>query len=325
MSYPGSLPAPGITSGSGKCSPVGRESLHGSISVDFRKAFLPRKIFPQGEFPNVRGERRVSGHRELAAQAEMANVPIRSGERNGGETVLNYDRLADDYARYRKTHPRVLSEILMSIPGTAARVLEVGCGTANYLATLAELTGAHCAGIDPSAEMLAKAREKRVPLELTLGRAEQLPFDGDSFSLVFSVDVIHHVQDRAGFYGEAFRVLAPGGRVCTATDSEWVIRRRVPLTSHFPETVEQELKRYPSADSLKTMMHEAGFTSIVEDTVEFHYQLRDAAPYRNKAFSSLHLISEDAFRAGIERLERDLAKGPLDCLTLYTVIWGTKA
>ncbi|MGE5561160.1 MAG: class I SAM-dependent methyltransferase [Chloroflexota bacterium] len=239
--------------------------------------------------------------------------------------MLDYNRLATDYARYRKTHPHVLASLLRSIKGTQTRVLEVGCGTANYLAALAEIAGCGCAGIDPSEEMLARARDKAVPMALTLGRAEQLPFAGGSFDVVFSVDVIHHVQDRAQYYREAFRVLSPGGVVCTVTDSEWVIRRRRPLTSHFPETVAAELGRYPSADSLKTMMDQAGFSAIAEETVEFAYQLTDIAPYRNKAFSSLHLISEEAFRAGIDRLERDLKSGPIDCRSLYTVIWGTRA
>ncbi len=78
------------------------------------------------------------------------------------------------------------------------------------------------------------------------------------FDLVFSVDVIHHVSDKAAFYREAARVLQPGGHACTVTDSEEIIRRREVLSGYFPETVEVELARYPRLADLEGWMAEAG-------------------------------------------------------------------
>ena len=43
----------------------------------------------------------------------------------------------------------------------------------------------------------------------------------------------------------------------------------------------------------------------------------------NHAFSSLLLIDEDAFARGMARLEADLARGPIPCVSPYTLIWGT--
>ena len=51
----------------------------------------------------------------------------------------------------------------------------------------------------------------------------------------------------------------------------------------------------------------------------------DIQAYRDRAFSSLHLIEEEAFRRGISRLEADLARGPIPCVSLYTMIWGSVA
>lgn len=239
--------------------------------------------------------------------------------------MVNYNRLAADYARHRRVHPVVLQHLLETGQvGPASRVLEVGCGTGNYLTALQAETGCHCWGIDPAKEMLKRAQQQRALLDLQLGRAEALPFADGSFHLVFSVDVIHHVQDRAAYMREAFRVLKPGGRFVTVTDSEAIIRNRVPLSAYFPETVAAELKRYPSMESLRAGMAAAGFRDLAEQLAEFPYELTDVQPFKDKAFSSLHLIAADSFRRGIERMEADLALGPIPCISRYALLWGIR-
>ena len=53
--------------------------------------------------------------------------------------------------------------------------------------------------------------------------------------------------------------------------------------------------------------------------------LNDIQAYQDKAFSCLHLIPGEAFGHGIERLQTDLALGPISALSLYTLIWGAVA
>ena len=239
--------------------------------------------------------------------------------------MLNYDRLASEYALHRRIHPGVLHALLERggvVP--AYRVLEVGCGTGNYIATLREMTGSLAWGLDPSGQMLARARERAHGVALTVGRAEALGFIKGAFDLLFSVDVIHHVTDRARYFREAFRVLAAGGRICTVTDSEEIIRNREPLSNYFPETVPVELKRYPRIATLREMMGAAGFTHLSEQVVEFTADLTDVRMYRARAFSSLHLISEEAFGRGLARLESDLAEGSVRRVARYLLLWGVK-
>jgi ubiquinone/menaquinone biosynthesis C-methylase UbiE len=172
--------------------------------------------------------------------------------------------------------------------------------------------------------MLAEASARPGSVTFKVGRAERLPFPAGFFDLVFSVDVIHHLDDTAAYFGEVRRVLKPGGHVCTVTDSEWIIRHREPLAAYFPETVGADLARYPQVKELRHRMGEAGFGEISERTVEFPYLLTDAQAYRDKAFSSLHLISEEAWKRGLARLERDLQSGPIRCVSRYVLLWGTR-
>lgn len=239
---------------------------------------------------------------------------------------LDYDLLAADYARHRAIHPGVLDRLVQrGRVTTASRVLDVGCGTGNYAVALVDLTGCEAWGLEPS-EGMRRAAQIRLPEGRVLaGRAERLALPGGPFDLVFSVDVIHHVEDRAAYHREAFRALVPGGRFCTVTDSEEIIRHRSPLATHFPETVEAELKRYPAIDELSRMMREAGFAGIEEETVSLEFPLTDIRKYRDKAYSSLHLITEAAFGQGMARLELDLCeRGFVAANARYTLLWGTR-
>lgn len=239
--------------------------------------------------------------------------------------MIDYDRIALEYSRHRQVHPEVLrSLIAIGRIETASKVLEVGCGTGNYVIALEVSVGCSCWGIDASPRMLAKARERSRGVTFRLGRAEQLDFPSASFDLVFSVDVVHHLGDRRQHLREAYRVLRPGGKACIVTDSEWIIRHREPLAVYFPETVEIELARYPRIGGLRGVMEEARFAEITNNRVEFPYELTDIQPYRDKAFSSLHLIAEEAFERGMQRLERDLRSGPIPCVSRYVLLWGTK-
>jgi SAM-dependent methyltransferase len=237
--------------------------------------------------------------------------------------MIDYDGIASDYAQHRRVHPEVLRRLVGAVR-PASDVLEVGCGTGNYIIALRELAGCSCWGVDPSEAMLAEARARSGRVSFLRGRAEALPLPPAAFDLAFSVDVIHHVGDRPGAYREAWRVLRPGGRVCTVTDSEWIIRHRQPLAAYFPETVAADLARYPPLDELRAAMQQAGFAEVAEELVEFPYALTDLGPYRARAFSCLRLIPEDAFRRGLARMEHDLLAGPIPCVSRYVLLWGTR-
>jgi hypothetical protein len=72
-------------------------------------------------------------------------------------------------------------------------------------------------------------------------------------------------------------------------------------------------------------MTAARFGQIEESVVEFAYSLTDIQAYRERAFSSLHLISDEAFERGITRMEAALQTGPIKGLSLYTMLWGIRS
>lgn len=238
---------------------------------------------------------------------------------------ISYEQTASTYAAHRKIHGGVF-RMFCEREGfdPSARVLEVGCGTGNYVRSLAGSQGWDAYGLDPSPAMLSSQRSEAELVPLILGRAEQIALAADTLDLVLSVDVIHHVADKAAFYAGVARVLRPGGQVCTVTDSADIIRCREVLSGYFPETVDRELARYPCLDQIEAWKVAAGLTDMEVVTVGEAYEVTSAQPFRDKVYSSLHLISDASWRAGLKRLERDLRSGPVRGVSRYACVWGRK-
>jgi SAM-dependent methyltransferase len=244
---------------------------------------------------------------------------------------VDYELAAGEYAAHRRIHFGVLDQLSGQVASSARlrsrahhTALEVGCGTGNYIRALVERAACAAYGLDASAGMLAPARARPERVVWLQGLGEQLPFDESRFDLVFSVDLIHHVTDKAAYYHQVARILRLGGWVCTVTDSADIIRRREILSGYFPETVESELARYPRLAQLKGWMIQAGLVDLDVVTVQEPYEITDAQPFLDKAYSSLHLITGEAWRAGVQRLERDLRQAPIRDLSRYACVWGRK-
>ncbi len=107
-------------------------------------------------------------------------------------------------------------------PGDA--VLDVGCGTGTLAMEVARLVGraGRVAGVDPGTEQIARARAKaaqrHVPIEFQIGVIEQLPFPDQTFDVVLSTLMMHHLPASLKRQGlaEIARVLKPGGRLVIA-------------------------------------------------------------------------------------------------------------
>lgn len=238
---------------------------------------------------------------------------------------INYDHLALAYSQHRGCHEGVLRELIEAVAATrSTRVAEVGAGTGNYAGTLRKLTDCSCWAVDPSHAMLDVTRSRYPELNVALGAAENLPLPTASIDFVFCVDVIHHVKNRQAFFDEAYRVLCAAGTLCVVTDSEDIIRNRFPLSTYFPETVDVELRRYPTVTELRRLASCAGFCTWRETRVVAETTLTSAEAYKAKACSALHLISPSAFEEGLRRLRADLARQPLKTISRYALLWATK-
>jgi SAM-dependent methyltransferase len=100
--------------------------------------------------------------------------------------------------------------------GPDDHVLEIGCG-GGLLLSEALATGARATGIDHSEEMVALAAERAPAAEVILGRAESLPFGGETFTAVALSVVFFFFDDPIGVLHECHRVLCTDGRLAVYT------------------------------------------------------------------------------------------------------------
>ena len=104
------------------------------------------------------------------------------------------------------------------------QVLDVGCGTGTLAIEVQRLVGraGRVAGVDPGTQQIACARSKaarrNLPIEFQIGVIEQLAFPDQTFDVVFSTLMMHHLPASLKRQGlaEIARVLKPGGRLVIA-------------------------------------------------------------------------------------------------------------
>ncbi len=156
-------------------------------------------------------------------------------------------------------------------------VLDVGCGTGALTRLARERVGesGKVYGIDAAPQMITVARRKaarrNLAIDFQVGLIEQLAFSDDSFDVVLSSLMMHHLPDELKRQGlaEIARVLKPGGRLLIIDfqprqTQSW-IKRHVQQqgSSHaFLARILHAGKELGGIQALPLMMKEVGFTQI---------------------------------------------------------------
>jgi ubiquinone/menaquinone biosynthesis C-methylase UbiE len=159
-------------------------------------------------------------------------------------------------------------------------VLDVGCGTGTLALEVARRAGraGHVTGIDPSTEQIVRARSKaarhNVPIDFQIGVIEHLPFPDQTFDVVLSTLMMHHVPASLKRQGlaEIARVLKPGGRLIIADFKPKKERQGQAARFHAGGS---------SMQDLAAMISDAGFEQL---------EMEEMLPLRFSAFPGAGFI-----------------------------------
>lgn len=221
---------------------------------------------------------------------------------------------------------------------SASRILDCGCGPGSITVGLAQWApDGQTVGIDLGTDQLDGARALAGDLGVKnvafrQGDICDLPFEDDSFDVVFSQTVLFHIPDPEKALAEFKRVLRPGGLVALrdAINASIIIWPDEPLVRERSRVVRRGAQRSGGnpdvGRELGTLLHSAGFDDVFF-TLSFEQPERPEE--RAEYFSLVAGLLEGnlatlAVSEGWSTAER-LAQGAAQCRDLANVpgsIWA---
>jgi 2-polyprenyl-3-methyl-5-hydroxy-6-metoxy-1,4-benzoquinol methylase len=104
-------------------------------------------------------------------------------------------------------------------------ILDYGCSVGRAASIFASC-GHKVIGVDVVEKNLKKANEHCFETHLRINQSEKMPFNHNSFDLIFSSQVIEHLHRRDGydFIEEAFNLLKPNGKIFITTPNPHYLR-----------------------------------------------------------------------------------------------------
>ncbi len=150
------------------------------------------------------------------------------------------------------------------------RVLDVGCGVGMYTAAFSQHT-AHVWGVEIESARARQAKEHAAGVAQAVG--ERLPFASGSFDLLFSHEVLEHVDDDRACAVEIVRLARPGGRIVIFVPNRlypfethgifWRGEYRfgnIPLVNYLPDALRNRLAPHVRAYTRRSLL--ALFTGL---------------------------------------------------------------
>lgn len=134
----------------------------------------------------------------LAFQREHRVSYREALEAVSGSAGALYNRIGRGYSELRRPDPRIAAHILEAL-GTAETVLNVGAGAGSYEPTDRDVTA-----VEPSAVM--RAQRPAEAARCIGARADDLPFDDQSFDVAMAILSDHHWPDPIAGLREMRRV-----------------------------------------------------------------------------------------------------------------------
>jgi ubiquinone/menaquinone biosynthesis C-methylase UbiE len=223
---------------------------------------------------------------------------------------VDYDTISAVYDGARSVNDELADTIMRAAelcPG--ARVLDIGCGTGNIEATLADTISLKTVGVDISLGMLGKARSKLPNAGWVQADCAHLPLQSDTFDCALMLYMAHYLTDLRSVVEDVHRVLR-SGRLVILTASHEQIESSF-MSGFFPSLAPIDKGRFPAIDSMLEALQAAGFSdvkskaiAVARITPDEHY-LRKV---ESKHVSTFHLMSDEEFRLGLEKMRRYISE-----------------
>jgi SAM-dependent methyltransferase len=149
---------------------------------------------------------------------------------------------AEDRHWWYRGRRTVLGRVIADLRLPArAKILDAGCGSGRNMVELAR--HGDVTGVELSATSVCLARERSAG-EVVEGSVLEMPFEGGTFDLAVSLDVIEHLEDDLTALRELRRVVAPGGALLiTVPAYQWLWSGHDEINHHHRRYTRRSLQR----------------------------------------------------------------------------------
>jgi SAM-dependent methyltransferase len=153
------------------------------------------------------------------------------------ETTLQHREIILRKAFLKKIYLTWYSSFLKVIPELPeGKILEIGSG-GGFLKML-------------DSRIITSDILSSVNCDMTFS-AEAMPFEDNSLSAIFMIDVLHHIPDCSKFFAEAQRILKPGGKIVMIEPANTIFSRFIYTNFHHENFDPQTLDwKFPTSGPL---------------------------------------------------------------------------
>ncbi len=231
--------------------------------------------------------------------------------------AIDYDAWAQTYDTTRGASPSVLEPLLEALgPPEGRSLLDIGCGTGNFAAPLAE-AGFRVTLCDFSPRMVRRAFAKLLGAAAAVGDAQYLPFRDGSFDCAISIKVLNHIPDWRLMLREARRAVRLGPVVLVQATRETMEANWV--CEYVPSLRGQE--RYRTEGETADALRGVGFGRVEVRRIRYR-DVEDGSAQALKHFpeaflanitntSLFHRLSPEEVARVLASVRRDLGSGRL--------------
>ncbi|MDD3184281.1 MAG: class I SAM-dependent methyltransferase [Anaerostipes sp.] len=139
-------------------------------------------------------------------------------------------------------------------------ILDIGCGTGEFLDELTKWRDAVGYGLDLSEENIEKATKMYPDLHFSVGTSENLSaYEDDMFRIVTVSSAFANFPDQQEFIKDVARILAPGGRFYIG---EFALPGAVRVARNIVAKVLPSKERMPSTYEFLDMFKKAGLSKF---------------------------------------------------------------
>ena len=254
-------------------------------------------------FHRLLGDNKVnrSGSLNPLGNVKMVNLPSRNA--------------AEGYKESSQSVQKVEGEIFIQAdvsPRAGDAILDLGCGTGELSAYLAELVGPEgkVVGVDPDKERILLAQQSHGEiknLSFVEGSASNFPGIGsESYDIIFSNEVIHWIPDKQEVFKNMFESLKSGGKIAIQYEGDLFPFERSVYKVLNPENTKRifEMCHFEERAKIERYCSSAGFHIMKSyDTLATQLVFESIESLLNWLWSGLHGVFDPKLVTE-ERLQR---------------------